>query len=204
MRKNIKSLLVVSLTVLMLALVGCGNDASDNNSMNDGMNNGMNNGANTENGTNSNTPMTKEEYANYVTERYNHYFGNADRYTQYDIYGENFDYGGNFNEFATGYTTFYGEETSNLKAFRNDLEKNVRKGDAEVDKVNSEIITATDKAITASEEYGGSFTERTKDYGTLAKDEVITGLRDIGRAPYDARVELHKLVSNVKTTLGVK
>ena len=218
MRKNIKSLIVLTLTMLMLTLVGCGGTTNDdtmngngtnngtsngtNNGTTNGTNNGTNNGSN--NGTNSTEPMTKEEYEAYLTERYNHYFGDETRYENYNIFGENFNYGGNFNEFATGYTTFYGEETENLKAFRNDLEKNVRKGTPEVDKLNDQVITALDKAITTSEEYGGSFAERTKDYGTLAKDEVVTGLRDIGRAPYDARVELHKLVTNAKTTLGIK
>lgn len=220
MNKNIKTLTVVALTTLMLTLVGCGGNSTKDNSMNGNMNggttqdnttkNGANNGTNngthngTDNGTNKTGAMTKEEYATYLTERYNHYFGDETRYQQYNIYGENFNYGGNFNEFMTGYTTFYNKETENLKALRSDLEKNVRKGTPEVDKLNDQVMTALDKAITTSEEYGGSFTERTKDYGTLAKDEVVKGLRDIGRAPYDARVELHKLVTNAKTTLGIK
>lgn len=218
MNKNIKTLTAVALTMLMLTSVGCGRNTTKDNSMNGNMNggttngttNGTNNGTGnstnngSKNGANSTEAMTKEEYATYLTERYNHYFGDETRYENYNIFGENFDFGDNFNEFMTGYTTFYGEETENLKAFKKDLETNVRKGTPEVDKLNDQVMTALDKAITTSEEYGGSFAERTKDYGTLAKDEVVKGLRDIGRAPYDARVELHKLVTNAKTTLGIK
>lgn len=204
MKKNLRTLIVLALTMLMLTLVGCGKDTTEDNSMNGGTTNDNTTNNGTNNGTNNTTPMTKEEYEKYLTERYDYYFGDTTRYENYDIYGENFNYGDNFNEFMTGYTTFYNKETENLKAFKKDLETNVRKGTPEVDKLNDQVMTALDKAIVASEEYGGSFSEKTRDYGTLAKDEVVKGLRDIGRAPYEARVELHKLVRDAKTTLGIK
>ena len=47
------------------------------------------------------------------------------------------------------------------------------KGNDEVDKYNQEMITATDKAIIAVDDYIGSFGERAKDYATLSKDEVV-------------------------------
>lgn len=198
MRKNNKLILGLMLTLLLLTLVACGKNNSSSTE---------NNGASVaDNSPNNTAPMTKEEYANYLSERYDFYFDNDTldkQYEIYDIYDDTFDYTGTYDEFITGFTNFYGVQRDNLKAFKKDLETNVRKGTPEVDKLNQEVITAIDKAIVADDKYHESFGTTTKDYGTLAKDEVIKGLRTIGRAPHEARVELDNLIDNAKDTLGI-
>ena len=49
-----------------------------------------------------------------------------------------------------------------------------------------------------------TFSEKAKDYAKLSKDEIIKGLRALARAPHDARMELHKLVTDAKNTLGIQ
>lgn len=198
MRKNKRVILVILLTFFILTLVACGKDNTSGTE-----NNGT---TSKDNASNTTAPMTKEEYGKYLSERYDYYFDNDtldEQYEIYDIYDDTFDYTGTYNEFITGFTNFYGVQRDNLKAFKKDLETNVRKGTPEVDKLNEEVITAIDKAIIADDKYHEGFGTTTKDYGTLAKDEVIKGLRSIGRAPHEARVELDKLIDNAKDTLGV-
>ena len=52
--------------------------------------------------------------------------------------------------------------------------------------------------------YNSTFSEKAKDYAKLSKDEIIKGLRALARAPHDARMELHKLVTDAKNTLGIQ
>ena len=198
MRKNNKLILGLLLTLFMLTLVACGTNKTSGKE--------NNKTPATNNASNNTAPMTKEEYAKYLSERYDYYFDNdtvEKQYETYNIYNDTFDYSGTYNEFITGFTNFYGAQRDNLKAFKKDLETNVRKGTPEVDKLNQEIITAIDKAILADDKYHEGFGTTTKDYGTLAKDEVIKGLRDIGRAPHEARVELDELIDNAKDKLGI-
>lgn len=198
MRKNKKLILGLLLTLFMLTLVACGTNKTSGKE--------NNKTPATDNASNNTAPMTKEEYAKYLSERYDYYFDNdtvEKQYETYNIYNDTFDYSGTYNEFITGFTNFYGVQRDNLKAFKKDLETNVRKGTPEVDKLNQEIITAIDKAILADDKYHEGFGTTTKDYGTLAKDEVIKGLRDIGRAPHEARVELDELIDNAKDKLGI-
>lgn len=193
MKKSIRNLLVTALAVLSLSLVGCGEDKMNNNT--DG------NSSTVQDQTQSSNPTTKAEYDKYLKERYDYYFGNntiVAQYDTYNIYNDNFDYTGTYDEFITGYNDFYAKDRDNLKAFKKDLEGFYKKGDAEVDKLHNEVITAIDEAIVASDTYSNEFADKTKDYGTLAKDEVIKGLRDIGRVPYEARVKLYNLVNNNK------
>lgn len=198
MELNKKLILGLLITLFMLTFAACGKDntAGTDNKGTTGTNNSANNTA----------PMSKEEYAKYLSERYDYYFDNDamdEKYDVYDIYDESFDYTGTYNEFITGFTNFYGVQRDNLKAFKKDLETNVRKGTPEVDKLNDEIIIAIDKAIAADDKYHESFGTTTKDYGTLAKDEIIKGLRTIGRAPHEARLELDRLIDNAKDSLGI-
>lgn len=153
------------------------------------------------------TPTTKEEYGKYISERYDYYFKNGtlgEEYNRYNIYNDEFTYNGTYDEFVTGFNDFYAKDRANLEAFKKDIEANYRKGDPEVDKYHNEVITSIDKAIAASDEYSTSFTEKTKDYGTLAKDEVVKGLRDLGRVPHEARMEFNKLVNDAKDRMGIK
>lgn len=197
MRKIFKPLILLIGALLIFALTGCSNGDKTNNET----------GTTSENNTaNEISPMNKVEYEKYLSERYDYYFDNDvidSQYDIYDIYDDDFNYTGTYDEFINGYTIFYNQETANLKAFRNDLQTNVRRGDPEVDKINDEIITSVDKAIIDSEEYGKTFIEKTKDYGTLAKDQIISGLRDIGRIPYESRKALDKLIDDVDDRLGV-
>ena len=124
-------------------------------------------------------PPTNQEYYDYLTERYNYYFNNSDLDTNYDVFLDNFTYDGSYDEFITVY---------------ND----------EVDKYNQEMITATDKAIIAVDDYIGSFGEKAKDYATLSKDEVVKGLRSLTLDAHNARLDLKNLYDDAKDKLGIK
>ena len=132
-------------------------------------------------------PPTNQEYYDYLTERYNYYFNNSDLDTNYDVFLDNFTYDGSYDE-----------------AFKSDLENNVIKGNDEVDKYNQEMITATDKAIIAVDDYIGSFGEKAKDYATLSKDEVVKGLRSLTLDAHNARLDLKNLYDDAKDKLGIK
>ena len=54
------------------------------------------------------------------------------------------------------------------------------------------------------DDYNSTFSEKAKDYAKLSKDEIIKGLRDLARAPHDARVKLHNLVTDAKNSLGIQ
>ena len=136
-------------------------------------------------------PPTNQEYYDYLTERYNYYFNNSDLDTNYDV-------------FITVYNDDYGQLKRNLEAFKSDLENNVIKGNDEVDKYNQEMITATDKAIIAVDDYIGSFGEKAKDYATLSKDEVVKGLRSLTLDAHNARLDLKNLYDDAKDKLGIK
>lgn len=181
---KIKSKLLISalLSILMLIMVGC---------------------SNSNNSTTTKAP-TNEEYYTYLNEKYAQYFKDSKLYNDYDVYVDGFTYNGTYEEFITEYNNSYADLKTNLEAFKNDLQTNVVKGNTEVDKVNQEVITSIDKAIIAVDDYTGTFTDKAKDYATLSKDEVVKGLQSLGRAPHDAKLELDKLITDAKTTLGIK
>lgn len=194
MKKRFKALSLLLLSLLIFGLIGC----SHNNATNDSTNNGSTNDSNVKNSP------TNQEYYDYLTERYNHYFNNGTLDTKYDIYVDNFTYDNTYDEFITEYNGSYEQLKTNLEAFKKDLENNVVKGNAEVDKYNQEVITAIDKAIIAVDDYSGSFAEKAKDYATLSKDKVIEGLRSLTLGAHNARVDLKNLVDDAKNKLGIK
>ena len=198
MKKRIKLLSLLLLSLLLFGLVGCGNNNTNNSTTNDSTKNSTTNDS-----TTKNSP-TNQEYYDYLTERYNHYFNNNTLDTTYDIYVDDFTYDNTYDEFITEYNGSYDQLKTNLETFKKDLENNVVKGNAEVDKYNQEVITSIDKAIIAVDDYTGTFTEKTKDYATLSKDEVIKGLRSLTLGAHDARVDLKNLVDDAKNKLGIK
>lgn len=193
MNKKLKMLTVAALAALSLTLVGCGDDdVPETPPMEDG--------------TSDTAGMTKAEYEKYISERYDYYFDNdtmGAQYDMYDIYDDDFDYVGTYDEFITGFNDFYTTDRANLESFRKDIEANYRKGDPDVDKYHNEVITSIDEAMMASDEYAKTFGEKTKDYATYAKDEVVQGLRDLGKVPHEARMQLDKLVEDAKDSLGI-
>ena len=187
MKKNLKSLSLFLVSLIMLTLVGCSNNKTSNNSSNSA----------------TNTPPTNQEYYDYLTERYDHYFKDNLLNTTYDIYVDDFTYDNSYDEFITAYNGSYDELKADLEAFKKDLQDNVVKGNAEVDKFNQEVITATDKAIISVDDYNGSFSEKAKDYATLSKDEVVKGLKSIGLDVHNAKLDLDNLIDTSKSRLGV-
>ena len=187
MKKNLKSLSLFLVSLIMLTLVGCSNNKTSNNSSNSA----------------TNTPPTNQEYYDYLTERYDHYFKDNLLNTTYDIYVDDFTYDNSYDEFITAYNGSYDELKADLEAFKKDLQDNVVKGNAEVDKFNQEVITATDKAIISVDDYNGSFSEKAKDYATLSKDEVVKGLKSIGIDVHNAKLDLDNLIDTAKSRLGV-
>lgn len=212
MKFKFKSLLLVSLSISMLLLSGCGknnsNNVSDNSNKTNTTDNSTTDNSTANNSTNNNSngtaAPTNEEYYTYLTDRYNYYFNNYALDTTYDIYVDDFTFDNTYDEFITVYNGNYEDLKRDLVSFKNDLETNVAKGNAEVDKVNAEVITSIDKAIIAVDDYNSTFSEKAKDYAQLSKDEIIKGLRALARAPHDARVELHNLVTDAKNSLGIK
>lgn len=184
MKKRFKLLSLLLLSLLLFGLVGCGDNKSNDST--------------------AKNPPTNQEYFDYLTERYNHYFSNSALDTTYDIYVDDFTYDNTYYEFITSYAGSYTQLKTNLEAFKSDLENNVIKGNDEVDKYNQDVITTTDKAIIAVDDYNGSFVEKTKDYATLSKDEVVKGLRNLTLEAHDARIELKNLVNDAKNKLGIK
>ena len=193
MKKKFKALSLVLLSLLIFGLVGCGSN-----------NNTTNNANNTTNNTDKKNPPTNQEYYDYLTERYNHYFNDNTLDTTYDIYVDDFKYDNTYDEFITAYNVSYDQLKNNLEAFKNDLKNNVVKGNDEVDKYNEEVITAADKAIIAVDDYTGTFVEKTKDYATLSKDEVVKGLRSLTLDAHNARLDLKNMIDNAKDKLGIK
>ena len=84
------------------------------------------------------------------------------------------------------------------------METNIKKGTSEVDKLNQEVITSIDKVVLSIDDFNQSYSTKVKDYGTLAKDEMVKGMQAVGRVPHDARMELDRLVKDAKNTLGIK
>ena len=192
--KNIKLISALLVAMLLLTFVSCGNNTAKNNS--------NSNSQNTTENT-STTPTTKEEYQNYLTERYNYYFGDSNLYDNYDIYAEDFTFNGTNEEFLTVYNNSYVELKANLENFKADLNNFVKKGTPEGDKLNAEVITDIDKAILSVDDYTSGFAEKTKDYATLGKDEVVKGLRTIGKSSHDAMDDLKNLIDDAKEKLGI-
>lgn len=192
MKKNFKVISLLLLSLLLFGLISCGDNNTNNNS--DNTNN---------NSTDTKNPPTNQEYYDYLTERFNHYFENNELDTTYDVFVDNFTYDGTYDEFITTYNNDYAQLKTNLEAFKSDLKNNVVKGNNEVDKYNQEVITATDKAIIAVDDYTGSFTEKAKDYATLSKDEVVKGLRTLTLGAHNARLDLKNMIDNAKDKLGI-
>lgn len=198
MKNNFKVLSLLILSLLIFNLVGC------SNKNNGGPNDNTKNPTNAQNSTNNKNAPTNQEYYNYLTERYNHYFNNDALDTTYDIYVDDFTYDTTYEEFITAYNVSYEQLKSNLESFKKDLEINVVKGNAEVDKYNSEVITAIDKAIIQVDDYTVGFSEKAKDYATLSKDEIIKGLKSLTLGVHNARINLKNLVDKAGDKLGVK
>lgn len=188
MRKKLKSILLIALSVLMLGLVGCGDDkaASDSDT------------------SSKDTPTTKEEYVKYLNDRYNYYLSDSKLTTDYNIYVDDFNYNGTNEEFITAYGDAYSTLRTQLLALKSDLESKVKKGTTEVDKLNQKVITSIDKVVISIDDFDQSYSTKVKDYGTLAKDDIVKGMQALGRVPHDARMELDKLVKDAKNTLGIQ
>ena len=198
MKNNFKVLSLLILSLLIFGLVGC------SNKNNGGPNDNTKNPTNAQNSTSNKNAPTNQEYYNYLTERYNHYFNNNTLDTTYDIYVDNFTYDTTYEEFITAYNGSYEQLRTSLESFKKDLEINVVKGNAEVDKYNAEVITAIDKAIIEIDNYTGGFAEKAKDYATLSKDEVIKGLKSLTLGAHNAKVDLKYLVDKAGDKLGIK
>lgn len=188
MRKKLKSLLLITLSLLMLGLVGCGDGKTTSDS----------------DTSSKDTPTTKEEYAKYLNDRYNYYLSDSKLSSDYDIYVDSFTYNGTNEEFLTAYGDAYGTLRTQLLALKSDLETNIKKGTSEVDKLNQEVITSIDKVVLSIDDFNQSYSTKVKDYGTLAKDEMVKGMQAVGRVPHDARMELDRLVKDAKNTLGIE
>ncbi|GAA0692516.1 MULTISPECIES: hypothetical protein [Clostridium] len=188
MKIKLRSLLLIVLSIFMIGLVGCGNDkaSSDNNN------------------SSSDTATTKEEYVKYLNDRYTHHLGNSALSNDYNIYSDNYSFKGTNEEFITGYGTAYGNLKTQLTSLKKVLETNVKKGTTEVDKLNKDVMDSIDKTIASIDKFNETYSTKVKDYGSSTKEEMITGFKDIGKAPHDARMELDKLVKDAKNTLGVK
>lgn len=196
MNKKLKVLSLLLASLLLFGLISCSNNNSTDNATKDSNT--------TKDSTTTKAPPTNQEYYDYLTERFNHYFGDNELDTTYDVFVDNFTYDGTYDEFITTYNNDYSQLKTNLEAFKSDLENNVVKGNDEVDKYNQEVITSTDKAIIAVDDYTGSFTEKAKDYATLSKDEVVKGLRTLTLGAHNARLDLKNMIDNAKDKLGVK
>ncbi len=115
----------------------------------------------------------------------------------------NATFNGTTEEFLTIYNNSYNDLKMNLEAFKADLQNYVKKGTPEVDKLNADVIAEVDKTITAVDKHNAGFVETTKDYATLAKDEVVKGLRTVGNASHNAMNDLKEMVNNAKSKLGI-
>lgn len=194
--KNIKLVSALLLAMLLTTFISCSNNGSNKN-------NSSNNSQNTTENNTSTTATTKEDYEKYLTERYTHYFGDPSKAPEYDIYAEDFTFNGTTEEFLTIYNNSYNDLKTNLEAFKADLQNYVKKGTPEVDKLNADVIAEVDKTITAVDKHNAGFVETTKDYATLAKDEVVKGLRTVGNASHNAMNDLKGMVNNTKSKLGI-
>ncbi len=194
-----KILLFMIFSLFMLIFISCGNKSSDNNNGNFNTNSTNKESFDTDNVT----PPTNEEYYNYLGDKYSQYLGDLALYNDYDIFVDDFTYNGTYEEFITAYNGDYDKLKTNLEAFKHDLQNDVVKGNAQVDKVNQDVITAIDKAIISVDDYTATFAEKTKDYATLSKDEVVKGLRTLATAPHNAKIELDNLMRDAKTSLGL-
>lgn len=194
--KNIKLVSALLLAMLLTTFISCSNNGSNKN-------NSSNNSQNTTENNTSTTATTKEDYEKYLTERYTHYFGDPNKAPEYDIYAEDFTFNGTTEEFLTIYNNSYNDLKTNLEAFKADLQNYVKKGTPEVDKLNADVIAEVDKTITAVDKHNAGFVETTKDYATLAKDEVVKGLRTVGNASHNAMNDLKEMVNNAKSKLGI-
>lgn len=194
--KNIKLVSALLLAMLLTTFISCSNNGSNKN-------NSSNNSQNTTENNTSTTATTKEDYEKYLTERYTHYFGDPSKAPEYDIYAEDFTFNGTTEEFLTIYNNSYNDLKTNLEAFKADLQNYVKKGTPEVDKLNADVIAEVDKTITAVDKHNAGFVETTKDYATLAKDEVVKGLRTVGNASHNAMNDLKEMVNNAKSKLGI-
>lgn len=193
MLKKTKFTVSLILSALMLLSVGC----SSNNTTDDQSNMDNSSEINTANAT------TKEDYEKYLNQRYEYYFDNSKLYNEYDIYSDNFMYDGTNEDFVSMYDTEYNNLKTNLESFKNDLTTNVVRGDAEVDKYNDSVISSIDNTISSINQFGTDFSTKAKDYVTLTTDEMVQGVRDLGKLPHEARLKLDDLVENAKDALGI-
>ncbi len=148
--RNIKLISALLLAMLLATFISC---SSNNKSK-------TNPQTTTENSSQI-TATTKENYEKYLSERYNHYFGDSNRNKGYDIYSENFTFNGTNEEFLVAYNNSYTNLKTNLQSFKADLQNYVKKGTLEVDNLNAEVITDIDKAILSVDNYTSSFAEKT-------------------------------------------
>ena len=65
-------------------------------------------------------------------------------------------------------------------------------------------MTKLISTIIAVDDYTGTFVEKTKDYATLSKDEVVKGLRSLTLDAHNARLDLKNMIDNAKDKLGIK
>ncbi|MDD6772046.1 MAG: hypothetical protein SPJ62_16250 [Inconstantimicrobium porci] len=195
MNKRIKALTLAAVAAMVVNFYGCGEEKTVQPQENSGT------GAQSSEAA---SISSKEDYANYLEDRANVYLTDLKIDTDYDFNKLDEAKVEVSEDMVTGTKTSYEDLRQGLENLKTDLETNVKSDDAEVKKMNADVIASIDKNLAEINKAHESLDKDSDSLLKKSKDDFISTMKDIEKAPRAAKDELIKMINDAKNTLGIK
>lgn len=195
MNKRIKALSLAAAAAMVFNFTGCGGEKTVQPQENSGA------GAQS---SEAKMISTKEDYAKYLEDRSNVYLKDLKIDSDYDFDKLDAATVNVSEDLVNGTKTSYTDMQKGLENLKTDLETNVKSDDEEVNKMNKEVIASIDKNLAEIKKANESLDKDSEGLLKKSKEDFISSMKDIQKAPRAAKDELTKMIGDAKNTLGIK
>ena len=195
MNKRIRALTLAAAAAIVLNFCGCGEEKTVEPQQNSGT------GAQSSEAA---SISTKEDYAKYLEDRSNVYLKDLKIDTEYDFDKLDAAKVDVSEDMVKGTKTSYEDLRKGLENLKTDLETNVKSDDEEVKKMNEKVIASIDKNLAEIKKANESLDKDGDGLLKKSKEDFISTMKDIEKAPREAKDELTKMITDAKNTLGIK
>lgn len=206
---NNKKLLALGLTVaLSLGAVGCNTKETQNSNKKQT----QNTSPSTSEQENRDLGQQNTTVGNDYTERYqtgyNNYIKGLENYTMYNTaettreYYKTNEYPGN-EKYVNDLKSAYKDSKEKIRTFIDDLKNNAKTDDADLKKMNENLIAAGERTIDNIDKRLKKLDELPKDIMNKSQDEFINAVDEATRIEYDTENGFDKLLRDMNKALGL-
>lgn len=206
---NNKKLLALGLTVaLSLGAVGCNTKETQNSNKKQT----QNTSPSTSEQENRDLGQQNTTVGNDYTERYqtgyNNYIKGLENYTMYNTaettreYYKTNEYPGN-EKYVNDLKSAYKDSKEKIRTFIDDLKNNAKTDDADLKKMNENLIAAGERTIDNIDKRLKKLDELPKDIMNKSQDEFINAVDEATRIEDDTENGFDKLLRDMNKTLGL-